>query len=766
MSTFSWKAARSIMRKDSSVSTEYQRLEQFVSLVFLRIYNALEEEWADEADSEGRDYTPALPDKYQWDAWAVADSAGKSLTGDQLVNHLNDLYRHCATMKVVGLEPRQKIVRKVFEGLTQHMRDGYQLRELIDLVNDLNYHDAKQRHLFGQMYEEMLRIMQSSKETGEYYTPRAVTQFIVEQLNPQIGERFGDFACGTGGFLTAAIDHLNRGGVSTKREVEQVQRAVVGCELKSIPYLLCATNMLVHGIDNPDLTSGTAFSKNINDYDEHEQVDVIGMNPPYGGMTTATELTNFPENVRTSETAVLFLAYICKRLRVGGRAGVIIPDGFLFGSDNASVEVKKILMQQMNLHTIVRLPSSVFAPYTSITTNILFFDNRCAVGAPAGFRTKEVWVYRMDMPEGYKHFSKTKPILAEHMLPLQEWWRDRREIADPTDDSDKVTYKAKCFTAEEIAASGYNLDLCKYPKEEEVILTPDELLRDYHERRTALDAEISRRLSSVKRLINGEDRESCPPEILNPWKDLDALNEALPDKLRKSVLQEAIHGRLVPNTLQSGEKSARELLGDILAQRQKAENDTKGRKAKKLTLSEIEEEPWELPEGWEWCRLGDIGEFVRGNGIKKDEVRASGCPCVRYGELYTKYRGQFKKTVSCIDEALFSKCHKIKYGDVIMALTGENEYDIALATVYLGDELVAMGGDMTRLRPFVDSQYLVYAINSPYSIECKSHLATGQIIVHISNDKLASLLIPLPPLSIQRAIVEKIEEIFKLLEGA
>ena len=396
--TFSWKTARDIMRADSNVSTEYQRLEQFVSLVFLRIYNALEEEWADEADSEGRDYTPALPDEYQWDAWALPDAAGKALTGEELVLHLNALYRHCATMSVVGLEPRQKIVRKVFEGLTQHMRDGYQLRQLIDLVNSLNYHDARQRHLFGQMYEEMLRIMQSSKETGEYYTPRAVTQFIVEQLNPRLGERFGDFACGTGGFLTAAIDHLHRAGVSTKKEVEQLQQAIVGCELKSIPYLLCATNLLVHGIDNPSLTSGTAFSKNINDYDDCERVDVIGMNPPYGGMTTATELTNFPENVRTSETAVLFLAYICKRLREGGRAGVIIPDGFLFGSDNASVEVKKLLLQHMNLHTIVRLPSSVFAPYTSITTNILFFDNRPAPGAPDGFRTKDVWVYRLDMP--------------------------------------------------------------------------------------------------------------------------------------------------------------------------------------------------------------------------------------------------------------------------------------------------------------------------------------------------------------------------------
>lgn len=499
---FSWKAARDIMRKDSSVSTEYQRLEEFVSLVFLRIYNALEEEWADEADSNGKLYSPAIPPEYQWGAWAVKRADGTSLTGDGLVEHLNALYKHCSTMSVVGLEPRQTIVRKVFQGLTQHMRDGFQLRQLVDMVNELNYHDAKQRHLFGQMYEEMLRIMQSSKETGEYYTPRAVTKFIVEQLNPRLGEKFGDFACGTGGFLTAAIDHLHAQGVQSEKQVEQLQKAIVGCELKAIPYLLCATNMLVHGIDNPAITQGTAFSKNINDYDEKDKVNVIGMNPPYGGMTTSTELTNFPENVRTSETAVLFLAYICKRMKENGRAGVIIPDGFLFGTDNASIEVKKILLKEMNLHTIIRLPSSVFAPYTSITTNILFFDNKRAADAPNGFKTKEVWVYRMDMPEGVKHFNKTKPIQPEHMQVVKDWWENRKEIADPTDDPTKVTYKAKCYSIKEIAESGYNLDLCKYPKEEEVILTPDELLKDYHERRIALDAKIDATLKSIQSLLS------------------------------------------------------------------------------------------------------------------------------------------------------------------------------------------------------------------------------------------------------------------------
>ena len=236
-------------------------------------------------------------------------------------------------------------------------------------------------------------------------------------------------------------------------------------------------------------------------------------------------------------------------------------------------------------------------------------------------------------------------------------------------------------------------------------------------------------------------------------------------QLRNSILQEAIQGRLVPNVLQPGEKTGEELLKSIIAERQKKENEEKGKKAKKLTLSAIEEEPWELPEGWCWCKLRDVGEFTRGNGIKKDEVTPEGYPCVRYGELYTRYKVQFSSVVSHVNESIYNKAQKIETGDVVMALTGENEYDIALASVYLGTTPIAMGGDMTKLHSYcLDSKYLVYAINSPYGIECKSLLATGQIIVHISNDKLASIQIPIPPLSIQHRIVAKIEELLPLVD--
>ena len=489
--SFSWKTARNIMRKDQGISSDVQRLEELISLVFLRIYDALEEEWEDEAENDGREFNSAFTDeKYKWRNWALPDSNGKTLTGDELLTLVDDLFKYCKNVNVEGLEPRQRIIRKVFSDLNQYMKNGTNLRELVDVVNELNYHDAKQRNLFGQIYEEMLKLLQSAGSAGEFYTPRAVTKFIVEMLNPRVGETFGDFACGTGGFLTAAIDYFHEQKNVSNEDVKKINSSIYGFEYKPFPYLLCNTNLLVHGIDTPQIEYGSAFCKPINDFDEKEKVNVIAMNPPYGGVTTAAELTNFPAQFKTSETAVLFIAYITKRLKQNGRAGVIIPDGFLFGNDGASIEVKRVLLEEMNLHTIIRLPSSVFAPYTSITTNILFFENKKP--------TEDLWIYRMDMPEDLKHFSKTKPITDEHMEIVKAWWNNRIEITEEGNE------KARCFKKSEIIANGYNLDLCKYPKEEEEILSVKDTILNYKKHSEAADEKINTTLSKITEILGIE----------------------------------------------------------------------------------------------------------------------------------------------------------------------------------------------------------------------------------------------------------------------
>jgi type I restriction enzyme M protein len=267
----------------------------------------------------------------------------------------------------------------------------------------------------------------------------------------------------------------------------------MGQEWKPFPYLLGVTNIMLHGIKDPMLYHMDSLGRNLSEYQEDGKLDTIAMNPPYGGATDAATKMNFKAEFRSSETADLFLVLIMQRLARGGRAGVVVPDGFLFGTDGAKLAIKKRLLTEFNLHTIIRLPGSVFSPYTSIATNILFFNNERAEGAPEGFATRETWYYRMDMPEGYKHFSKTRPILNQHFEVVNEWW-DNRQVLENGE-------KSRSFTSQELMDMSCNFDQCKFPKEEEEVLRPEELLKQYHEKRAALDAKIDAQLQEIEKIL-------------------------------------------------------------------------------------------------------------------------------------------------------------------------------------------------------------------------------------------------------------------------
>ena len=272
----------------------------------------------------------------------------------------------------------------------------------------------------------LLKEMQSAGSSGEFYTPRALTEFMAEIVNPQIGEKMADFACGTGGFITSWLVELDK-KVKTADDRKQFNQSVFGIEKKQFPYMLCVTNLLLHGIDTPLVYHDNSLTKDVLNYTDDDKFDVVLMNPPYGGNEKADVKSHFPSDMRSSETADLFMVLIMMyRLKKNGRAAVIVPDGFLFGADNTKIAIKTKLLRDFNLHTIIRLPGSIFAPYTSIATNILFFDNTSAEGAPEGYSTKETWFYRLDMPEGYKHFSKTKSMKSEHCNPIREWWLSPR----------------------------------------------------------------------------------------------------------------------------------------------------------------------------------------------------------------------------------------------------------------------------------------------------------------------------------------------------
>lgn len=479
------KELQDIMRKDPGINGDAQRIEQIAWLLFLKVYDIYESKWDFHIDN----WRSIIPDKMRWHEWAVEKKDGTTLTGDKLLNFINnELF---PTLKNAPLEDgftmRQAIVRQAFEDNNNYMKDGTLLRKVINAINKMDLKNYQERHAFGEIYETILKSLQSAGNAGEFYTPRAVTDFMAEMVAPVIGERVADFACGTGGFLTSAIKILSA-DKKTGEDVKILDESIYGVEKKALPHLLCATNMFLHDIGNPQIHHENALAKNIRDYKKPEdKFEVILMNPPYGGVEVETIRKNFPKEMRSSETADLFLALIMARLKENGRAGVIIPDGFLFGNDGAKLAIKQKMLEEFNLHTIVRMPRSVFAPYTSITTNILFFNN--------DGKTKETWFYRLDMPEGYKNFSKTKPMLGSHFDPCRAWWKNREEIADGS------VFKAKCYKVDELKARDYNFDLCGYTQAEEEILPPGELIESYKKKRGQLNAEMDKILAEITTLL-------------------------------------------------------------------------------------------------------------------------------------------------------------------------------------------------------------------------------------------------------------------------
>lgn len=494
------KRIRDIMRMDAGINGDAQRIEQMVWMLFLKVYDAKEDDWELNEDA----YESILPEELRWRNWAKADSNGHAMTGDKLLNFVNNILfpvlkgndvKDGDTVLYEGIKVtpdtpiKKAIVKSTFEDANNYMKDGVYLRQVIDVIDEIEFDDVKESHAFGFVYEEILRELQSAGSSGEFYTPRAVTEFMALMIKPQLGEKMADFACGTGGFITSWLGQLSKQVTDTTAQ-KQLDDSIYGIEKKPFPYLLCVTNMLLHDIEVPNIYHMNSLKHNLLDYTDDDKFDVILMNPPYGGHEDKSIQGFFPDDLASSETADLFMSVIMYRLKKNGRAAVVVPDGFLFGLDNAKVNIKKKLISQFNLHTVVRLPGSVFSPYTSITTNLLFFDNTKP--------TTEIWFYRVDIPSDRKHFSKTKPMELKHFDDCIAWWNNRKEIPDGEN------FKAQKFTAEYLLNErGCNIDLCGYPHEEEEILDPMDTIREYQERRTTLNAEIDKVLAELESLLPG-----------------------------------------------------------------------------------------------------------------------------------------------------------------------------------------------------------------------------------------------------------------------
>jgi type I restriction enzyme M protein len=468
--TASIKSIQDIMRKDVGVDGDAQRISQLAWMLFLKIFDDKECEYEALLD----DYRSPIPDNLRWRSWA-ADPEG--MTGEALLDFVNnDLFPGLKNLGRSEARDMARVVRSLFEDAYNYMKSGTLMRQMLNKINTaFDFNKSTDRHLLGEIYEKILKDMQSAGNAGEYYTPRAVTRFMVEMVDPKLGEKILDPACGTGGFLTCTLDHVRKNYVHTGEDETLLQKSIMGVEKKHLPHFLCVTNMLLHGIEVPvRIRHDNTLARPLKDYGPKDRVDVIVTNPPFGGIEEDGIDSNFPASLRTRETADLFLVLLIKLLKPGGRAAMVLPDGTLFG-EGVKTRIKEKLLSECNLHTIVRLPNGVFNPYTSIRTNLLFFTR----GEP----TKEVWYYEHPYPQGYKSYSKTKPIRIEEFEPEKAWWNDRKE-----------SESAWKVSLEEIRQGNYNLDFKNPNTPKEDNGDPDKLLAEYQ----ALMESIGRTRNELK----------------------------------------------------------------------------------------------------------------------------------------------------------------------------------------------------------------------------------------------------------------------------
>lgn len=433
------KSIRDIMWQDNGLNGDAQRVEQLGWMLFLKIFSDKDAEMELMDDN----YRSPIPPQYQWHNWA---SDAEGITGDDLLAFIDrDLFPTLRNIDVSG-NRRALIVREVFTGNNNYMKSGINIRKVLNKLNEIDFNIAKDRHAFGELYESILKELQSAGKSGEFYTPRAVTQFITDIINPQMGEIVLDPACGTGGFLTCAIEHL-RAQTNNIDQLRLLTENIRGWEYKPLPYLLATTNLILHDIEVPNITYRDALDQPLSNYTQKDRVEVILANPPFGGIVANGNESNFPQNFRTKESADLFLIMMIHLLKNGGRAGIVLPDGSLTG-EGVKQRVRERLLTECNLHTIIRLPNSVFQPYATVATNLLFFTK--------GTATKDVWYYEHRLPEGQKSYSKTKTIQAKEFEPIKAWWTNRAE----SDICWKVPIKI-------IIERGYDLDIKNPNKQEE-----------------------------------------------------------------------------------------------------------------------------------------------------------------------------------------------------------------------------------------------------------------------------------------------------------
>ena len=426
------KSIRDIFRKDPGLSGDAQRIEQLGWMIFLKLFDDKDQE----KELLNPKYKSPIPTELQWRNWAADD---EGMTGDALIDFVNnELFPQLKNLTIGLDDTLGVIIRNIFDGTNNYMKSGTTFRQAINKLNEIDFNSSKEHHIFNAIYEDILQGLATKKDTGEFYTPRAVTQFIIDMVDPKLGEKIADPACGTAGFLVCAIEHVRK-QVKNIDDRKVLQETITGTELKPLPFMLSVVNLITHDIEVPQIVNTDALSRELTSIRQADRVDIIVANPPFGGVVGDGMETNFPLNYRTKESADLFLILFIQMLKDGGRAGIVLPDGSLTG-EGVKARVRQKLLEDCNVHTIVRLPQSVFAPYATVNTNLIFFEK--------GKKTKDIWYYEHNLPEGAKAYNKTKPIRIEEFEPLKVWWTNRKES--------EVSWKISIDT---IIERNYDLDI-------------------------------------------------------------------------------------------------------------------------------------------------------------------------------------------------------------------------------------------------------------------------------------------------------------------
>lgn len=746
------KRLEKIMRNDSGVDGTAQRLSQIVWILCLKVFDYKESEWELEEN-----YKSVIPFPFRFRDWADPRNEDgirnikDRMTGDTLVDFVNNkLFPFLKGLEVeVGEKrisfdlsnPKAVIIRDFIIDSNNYMKNGVYLRQVIDEIAAIDFDNSEEKHEFNEIYEELLKELQSAGTAGEFYTPRALTRFITDHVNPQIGDDIADFACGTGGFLVEAITHLRR-QISSVDDIGKIQEAIYGVEWKPLPYMLCITNLFLHDIDIPHVLHGDGLSNNILDITEKDRYKVVLMNPPFGGNVDRANYANYPNDLVSPESADLFVARIIYCLKKNGRCGLILPDGLLFSKDTAKVAIKKKLLSECNLHTVIRLPQTVFSPYTDVNTNLLFFDKTG--------KTEAIWFYRFDMPEGRKHFNMSNPIRRRDLDIIDQWWDNRVEIKDEREnDSQTETWKAKRYSMEEIEESGYVLDLCGYPKKKDVVLPPDQVMFNYVSKKTELEKSLSLATDSFNKFLNGRT-ETQVLSIKDISRELVRLNTSFPINMYNSLLKYAMMGTLTE--MENGDTD----VGDIV--------ERYG-----LVLVPDQEQTLDIPEYWRWVRLQGLCQYVqRGKSPKYSKIEK--IPVI--AQKCNQWAGfQLEKAQFIVPETLssYTEERKLQDEDILINSTGlgtvgrcaiypaaSNPYGIAVADSHV---------TVVRLKKeIILPQFFYYYWCNPSVqdiIESQTTGSTKQKELGITI--VRNYVVPLPPIEEQMRIIEKLDRMIPMV---